>query len=262
MGEASALRELARKYSLKGRAMPSSISLRLVLSGLLSLGLACGREPELEPSWEGATVWRFTFEEGIEDWEGAVVDYSVDQEEQIGFTFERRALPRELGKGQALFVSGNNPSSSVFMYFTRPVSGLLPGTAYDVGFEVSFGSEAGSGCFGPGGAPGESVYLKVGAVNVAPARVMDERSNYLLNLDKGDQSRSGSQMQVIGNVANGDKRCRGETYRRVSRDNLRQPLRVTSDGEGRLWLVLGTESGVMGFSSFYYDTIRVLLKPV
>ena len=51
-------------------------------------------------------------------------------------------------------------------------------------------------------------------------------------------------------------------YRPITRDNRSRPLRVTSDAQGTLWLLVGTDSGYESTTALYYDTIRVVLEPV
>ena len=54
----------------------------------------------------------------------------------------------------------------------------------------------------------------------------------------------------------------GEEYRIKTLDNSASPVQVTADGEGRLWLIVGTDSGFEGLSAFYYARIACTLTPV
>ena len=54
----------------------------------------------------------------------------------------------------------------------------------------------------------------------------------------------------------------GEEYRIKTLDNSASPAQVTADGEGRLWLIVGTDSGFEGLSAFYYARIACTLTPV
>ncbi len=54
----------------------------------------------------------------------------------------------------------------------------------------------------------------------------------------------------------------GEEYRLKSLDNSGSPVSVTADGEGRLWLIVGTDSGFEGLSAFYYESIACTFTPV
>ncbi|MDY7233216.1 hypothetical protein [Hyalangium rubrum] len=237
----------------------STLSKIAGLVGLLALGAAtaCGEQSiESEPG-----DLRFSFESDAEGWRGAFADYPSGREQDFGLAFEHRALPAELGTpGKALFLEGDNRSDDLFMYLTREVTGLSPNTSYALSFEVVLASNAGSGCTGIGGAPGESVYLKVGASPAEPRAVVDSGGVMRLDLDKGNQSNGGANAQVIGNVANGVPQCPAP-YRLVTRTNTDSPFVISTGEQGSLWLLVGTDSGFEGTSSLYYDSIRVLLEP-
>lgn len=224
---------------------------------LLTAVLAGCSGDDSEPS-----EFLFTFEESTQNWSGDITDFAPGQGDTIGFTFERRALPSDVEvSGQGLFVEGRNVSDSLFMYLLHPVSGLKADTSYAATFEVMLASNAPSGCAGIGGAPGESVYLKAGASRVQPESSQDENGIWRLNIDKGGQSSGGSNARVLGNIANGVEDCLATPYRLITRDNFGDPLLVTSDDQGQLWLLVGTDSGFEGTTALYYDTIRVVLDP-
>ena len=114
--------------------------------------------------------------------------------------------------------------------------------------------------FGIGGSPGESVFVKAGASTVEPVAA-EERNRYLrMNIDKGNQANGGEDMVVLGNVAHGEVVNR--EYRIKTLDNMDQPLSVSTDGEGRVWLIVGTDSGFEGLSAFYYSRISYTLSIV
>jgi hypothetical protein len=205
----------------------------------------------------------FGFEAGPEDWRGAFADYPSGREQDFRLTFEHRALPGELApQGKALYLAGDNRSDDLFMFLTREVTGLRPQASYAVTFELVLASNAGSGCAGIGGAPGESVYLKAGASSTEPRAIADADGSLRLNVDKGIQSSGGANAQVLGNIANGLPECSPEApFRLITRSNAGNPLLTTTDERGALWLLVGTDSGFEGTTVLYYDTIRVTLEP-
>jgi len=237
----------------------SSPHVLALLSLLLGLSTACSAD--LEPDSAGRLDLLFTFDSSTQNWSGNFTDLAPGQVNDVGFLFEQRELPAETGfLGGALFVSGRNVSDDLFMFAAHPVTGLRPETSYALTFELELASNAPSGCVGVGGAPGESVYLKVGAAVQQPDRVTSASGNLSLNLDKGDQSAGGANAQMVGDIANGTTDCTAPVYRRITRDNRANPLRVTSDSQGELWLLVGTDSGFENTTSLYYDTIRVILE--
>ena len=81
-----------------------------------------------------------------------------------------------------------------------------------------------------------------------------------MNIDKGNQSKGGASMVVIGNVAHSE--VNGEEFRLKSLDNANNPVNATTDSQGGLWLIVGTDSGYEGLSTFYYARIAYTLKIV
>jgi hypothetical protein len=241
--------------------MAPSTSRTLPVPLLLGLTLACSGAA-VGPDDGIRQELRFTFEEDAQGWSASFTDLAPEQLPHVDFVFERRPLPDELGgTGGALFLSGRNVSDDLFMFLTYPVSGLSPDTPYSLTFELELASNAPPRCAGIGGAPGESVYLKVGAALLQPERVTGSDGSYRLNVDKGNQSTGGANAQVVGNIANDAPDCSMEDYRRITRDNLASPFRLTTDAQGRLWLLVGTDSGFEGTTGIYYDAIRVVLEP-
>jgi len=243
----------------------ASIPLRslLLVSLLLGLSPACSGALDEPDDGTGRRDLLFTFDASTQDWTGNFTDLAPSQVNDVGFLFERRELPAEAGiPGSALFVSGRNVSDDLFMFLTHPVTGLLPNTPYALTFELELASNSPTGCVGVGGSPGESVYLKVGAARVQPDRATDSGGNYRLNVDKGEQSTGGANAVVVGDLANGSFDCGVPPYRRITRDNRGRPLRVSTDAQGTLWLLVGTDSGYESTTALYYDTIRVVLEPL
>jgi hypothetical protein len=233
----------------------------VLLSLLLGLSTACsaGLDPD---DGTGRRDMIFTFDSSTQGWIGNFTDLAPSQVNDVGFLFEQRELPPESGLlGGSLFVSGRNVSDDLFMFLAHPVTELSPETSYTLTFELELVSNAPSGCVGVGGAPGESVYLKVGAAVQQPDRVTVSTSGVRLNVDKGEQSTGGANAQVVGDLANGSTDCTTPVYRRITRDNRSSPFRITSDSQGEFWLLVGTDSGYESTTALYYDTIRVILEP-
>ena len=88
---------------------------------------------------------------------------------------------------------------------------------------------------------------------VEPVAVEDDGGHLRMNIDKGNQSNDGEAMISLGNVAHPE--VTGEEYRIRTLDNLERPLQVASDSEGRIWLIVGTDSGFKGPTALYYARI-------
>jgi hypothetical protein len=204
------------------------------------------------------STFSFDFEQSAEGWEAGVADFPKDWDQsQLEFEFSHDALPAEVDEeGMALQISGRNISDDLFMFVKKQVTGLEPNHTYRVTFQVELASKYPEQFFGIGGSPGASVYLKAGGAAIEPMPV--EEGNYIsMNIDKGNQSEGGENMVVLGHIGIPGEE---ETYQLIRRDNLQHPIQITTDSNGSMWLLVGTDSGFEGTTTLYYNTIEVELK--
>lgn len=217
------------------------------------------------PDDDGALVLEYEFVDGMEGWLGGVTDFTeATRPEDV--VVEPAASPPGLEDAGTGFVhvAATNRSDDLFQYLTRQVHGLEPDAAFEVSFEVTFASNAPTGCMGVGGAPGESVWLKVGASPEQPVPVETD-GEIRLSVDKGNQAQGGRFAGVAGVIANGvpcDEALAADPppYAMVTlRHVLEQP--VSASAAGTVWLFVGTDSGFEARTSVYYDRIEVRLRP-
>jgi hypothetical protein len=173
--------------------------------------------------------------------------------------------PESIAAGNnAIMLSGNNHSDDLFMYVKKKISGLRPSTMYTITYEVEFASDAKAGSVGAGGAPGESVFLKVGATHAEPKSVI-EADWVIMNIDKGEQSQDGEDMITIGDIA---VPASTDGFALATRTNgpygynsaYNKPLNVESNSQGELWFIVGTDSGYEGITTIYYTKITVVVS--
>ena len=170
-----------------------------------------------------------------------------------------RPLPEGLD-GSGIYVQGHNRSDDLFMFLKRQVGGLRPNTEYAVSVSIDLATSIPPGLVGIGGSPGESVSVKAGASPLEPVASEDDIGHLRLNIDKGNQSRGGEAMVVLGDITHPD--ATRDTYAIKTLTSAHQPLTVRTDGEGRLWLIVGTDSGFEGFTTLYYARIAYTLTEV
>lgn len=211
----------------------------------------------------------YEFDGGSDGWASEVTDFTeaTRPEDLLSATTDMPAdVSDEAGPG-AFHLAASNRSDDLFLYMYRAVGhkeGVAPGTTYDVTMTVSFASRAPSNCAGIGGAPGESVYLKVGAAPEEPLPAPVEGDSRL-TVDKGNQSSGGRYAVVAGDVANGipcEEALEQDPPPAAMIERTGTVEGVTSTAHGRLWLFVGTDSGFEGRTSVYYDRIDVTLTPV
>ncbi len=111
---------------------------------------------------------------------------------------------------------------------------------------------------GAGGAPGESVYVKIGACPQEPKPVPKD-GHYRLSADKGEQAKDGRHALVVGNVAAAHSDCSGNGP--YTSSGMGHSIVVSASEAGELWLFFGTDSGYEGTTSLYYTKLRIYLTP-
>lgn len=218
---------------------------------------ACDSEIRIgdpRPSEQSLT---FDFSNGAQGWEAAFSDYPTADADIYALVSEVRPLPSDNSEN-GFFLAGTNRSDDLFMFLKSRFAGLEPNTRYDASIEMTILSNAGEGCVGIGGAPGESVYMKVGFSEAEP-----EQQDYYLNADKGNQSQGGANANVIGNVAVNGVDCSGTSFgEKTLLTSSTTALSFTTDSDGRMWLFVGTDSGYEGRTEIYYTEIRITVSPI
>lgn len=203
----------------------------------------------------------YLFKDSASGWEGGFADHPVDT---TGYHLKAGldTLPYNLNADstkKAILLSGINGSDDLFMFMKRKVSGLRKNTTYELLFNVRFASNAPTGAVGVGGAPGESVYVKVGGSTVEPqTEIVD--GYYRLTIDKGNQSESGENMVVVGHVGVASTTTKYTLV--VRNNNSSNGMYATTNASGELWLIVGTDSGFEGETTLYYTQVDVLFNQV
>ena len=193
-------------------------------------------------------------------WTVGFADLPVGHDQSI-FELDHghRPLPDGL-EGSGVYVQGHNRSDDLFMFLKKQVGGLRPNAVYAVSVSLDLATNVPTATFGIGGSPGESVFVKAGASTVEPVAEEGPNRHLRMNIDKGNQANGGEDMVVLGNVAHPEVVNR--EYRIKTLDNVDLPLYVSTDGEGRVWLIVGTDSGFEGLSALYYSRISYKLSIV
>ena len=201
-----------------------------------------------------AQTFIYDFAEGDNGFIGGVSDFGVDQSDQHEFTFDNRPLPSPIEGENAQYMSGINPSDDLFMYMKKHISGLQPNATYEVTFTVTFASIYPTNALGVGGAPGESVTMKAGVTVLEPDTFITQKGGpfVIMNIDKGNQSQPGLDMDTIGHVGVNDTTT---VYTLKTNDNEGSPFVFSTDASGEAWIIVGTDSGFESATSLYYTEV-------
>lgn len=229
----------------------------IILMAMVISILACGQE-------SAKTVQiTFTFDTNEEGWSGGFADLPIEYEQQgydVNFSHEEVPVPDAESNG--LFITGNNHSDDLFMYIVHRFDledGLKADTQYRVKLMFKTATDVPPGMMGIGGSPGESVYIKAGIVNKKPEAI-EQSGNYVMNIDKGNQSQGGIDATVLGDAAKGEGP--GQDDQTFRYKNFELTKEVTSNSEGRIWILIGADSGFEGITRLYFDDIAVTFDPV
>lgn len=198
------------------------------------------------PSQTPALVQEFVFAEGQQGWEGGFADYPASQESFYQLVSDYRQLPPELQtSAYGLYLSGTNHSDDLYMFEKGFVDGLKPNHAYHVVFQVELATDAPHGCAGVGGAPGEDVRVLTGAATIEPVTSVDPDGYVRMSADKGED---------VGDVAN-SRSCQASRQFELKKLLSGSGVETTTDDTGRLWLLVGTDSGFEGATEIYFTRI-------
>ncbi len=233
---------------------------RLCLSSLVLVFIFCGckKTGNIQSSTDKTIIDNLTA--GTDNWVGDFADYPNDplmlSQYQLQFSHSGLPLPLNTSDG-AIRQSGVNRSDDLFMFIKKKVTGLTPDRNYIVDVKVDFATNVANNMVGVGGAPGEGVKIKAGAVPFEPIKVLNTSENwYRINIDKGNQSIGGTDMKVIGDFANGTD----QNVYKIKQLNTATPLNVKANQQGEIWIVIGTDSGFEGITTIYYNSIQVVIK--
>ncbi|RYG01066.1 MAG: hypothetical protein EOO07_34655 [Chitinophagaceae bacterium] len=194
------------------------------------------------------------FNNDAEGWNAGFADYPAGQETFYELASSHTTLPASLGQNRkGIKISGNNHSDDLFMFITKKFNGFEPNTRYEIDFEVTIGTNVHSGCSGIGGSPGDSVYVKAGAAKMEPKPVNDGTGFYLLNIDKNNQGSGGSDVMLVGNIANGVECDDADpSYKKKLLKSEAGKFTTYSDAMGAIWVIFGTDSGFEGTTTLYF----------
>lgn len=227
----------------------------IVIICFLTFNFACDKNAQDN----GVLIFSFDFLTGQNGWTEGFSDYPVGEDEFYEIDFQWVSLPEPLNSNEkSLFITGNNHSDDLFMFIKKKITGLLPNTIYQVTFDVEFASIYPTNHAGVGGAPGEGVVMKVGAVNFEP-EVFEIQNRWDINIDKGNQSVGGKDMFVVGHVGVADDTIE---YTLISNNNFSKPKMVKTNNSGEAWVIIGTDSGFESTTAIYYNNIVIRMKKI
>lgn len=197
------------------------------------------------------------FSKDTDGWQAFFSDYHQGKEDFYELSFQHSGLPDPLDNMvKSLRISGNNHSDDLVSMVYRKFDGLRPNKEYAITFDIELASNVASNWFGIGGSPNLS--LGAGAIAYPPASTIDEEGLHRPNFSSAIQSHLPNEtFEVLGTIGVGDDVTE---YKLISRHNKNKPLLATTNNNGELWVLIGTDSGFEGTTTLYYKSINVNLR--
>lgn len=188
---------------------------------------------------------------------GIVADVPENYMDDNFYEYTHEVVDSFDNDGKAIKIIGNNHSDDMFMGFYREVKGLEPNTEYILKLQFDLGTNVPKGMMGIGGSPGTSVMVKAGFVSEEPQLVKDALNHIRFeNVDKANQSQSGKDLKVVSNMEKAsDDYTEAFEYKTIARY-----FRATTDENGVVYLLIGTDSGFEGKSEAYYQDVKLTVR--
>jgi hypothetical protein len=199
----------------------------------------------------------YGFNDNMQGWTVMFSDYPVGEEEfyELESGFVRLPLPLDTTLNSVM-ISGNNHSDDLFSFMYVPLSGLAPNTTYETTFIVHLASNVATNSVGIGGSP--DLAFGMGALDTVPVNKIDESNYYRPDFEVRLQSgQSNDIMQAVGTIGVTDTTT---VYTAISRNNFYDPMSLTSNGDGMLYLLVGWDSGFEGITTLFIKTVIIRLE--
>jgi hypothetical protein len=207
---------------------------------------------------ENTFTFNYDFNNSDNGWKGDFADLPVDYNREIyELEYARELIPlnRSNTTNYGMKLKGMNRSDDLFMFMTKKVQELEPNTMYSVKLQFGMYTNQSGGMLGIGGAPGEAVYIKAGVLGTEPKAIKKDNSgilNYQMNIDKGNQMEEGLDAQTLGNIMKPESEKEG--YQLV---NFDYNTIMTTNSNGELFVLIGSDSGYEGLTKLYFDDIKL-----
>lgn len=195
----------------------------------------------------------FNFEQSDSGFVPIFADYpdqkDVDSFYEFQHSYGEVPIPKA---GKGIFISGNNRSDDLFMGYIKKLEGFTAGETYHFSVSFKLATNVEGGLVGAGGAPGESVTVKCGIVSIEP-KAANESGYFRMNIDTGAQSNGGKDMTVVGDMAKTENNHPGE----YEFNEFSTEFDTTTNEDGEVYLIIGTDSGFESTTAYYLDDISV-----
>jgi len=212
-----------------------------------------GSEPEF--------IFSYNFSSGIGEWETGFAEYPLSAEDTMQIDVDIISAPPELGAGDSLLrLAAIDPVGDLFSFIKLKITGLPAESNFTVLVETEFATLNFDtlGTVYDGDLP---VHVKAGIFETDPLLVASEDSlsvGYAFNefdIDKGNNADAGADMVLLGTLNMPEPQVFTSILRA---NNNGRELSGSTDADGNMWLLIGTDSEAKMHQAFYYSRVAVL----
>ncbi len=194
----------------------------------------------------------YSFIDDANGWVPFFSDYPQGAEEQYELEFAYTKLPEPLDTNlTSVKLAAVNPGRDLLSCMYVPVTGLIPNATYKVTFNLWIASDI------PTGGPSD-ISIGVGALDTIPVNTLDAsdiyRPSFEVDLQNGF---SNTNMIVLGTLGATDTTT---VYTPIARNNYSRPMNCRTNNEGKLYLLVGWDSGYDGKIAVYFKSVFVTLE--
>lgn len=201
----------------------------------------------------------YDLDKSMEGFETDFADLPVEAPQDLyDLDSDHKKIPLDEGSTKAIYMKGHNRSDDLFMYTYKQIGkdeGLEPDSKYVMTINFDLGTGVPEGLGGIGGSPAESVFVKAGATDSEPSKLVDDSPGtpyYRVNFDKGNQMTSGSEVKTLGNIAKVYSMDNSYELKHFNMNTI-----VETDENGNAYIVIGVDSGFEGETEVYFDNITI-----
>jgi hypothetical protein len=247
-----------QKHTYSALALAAALALSACGGGFDNTYTPPPAAPPAPPPTPVASVIKVDFTQGIDGWTPGVADYvDGDEPSETGYGWSKLPAPLE---GKGYFLTSHNNSDDVLTYAKHQVGGFVPGAKYNLTFSMTYATDASTQCFGVGGSRGLGIFMVAAASGDEPKTVKQANGAYRLNLDRGNNGESGTQGKTLGVLGSEDLECGAGVWVKQTRASD-EAIPVTADKDGKLWIVLGADSGFEATNAWFLLGATVNVKP-
>lgn len=235
----------------------------LVFFCLLGI-IACDTSPNPPQSTDAEAVARYDFEsDGTQGWTTGVSDYPLDTlDGVVNFESGIASVPNSLNGGSGLRVAGNDPKADLFLFIKQQFGPLQTNRSYQLAFNIALATQnLGTDTLTVN--DNVDLALKIGSSKQEP--IVEEGIDssvlgypaFLLNIDKGNGSQGGTDLDFTGLVRIGTAPQEASEVVEIGFS-----LIGTTDSNGFLWITIGTDSQTGVPHAVFYEGLTIEFFPI